>query len=271
MKEAKVIAISNQKGGVGKTTSSINISAELARAGFRVLLVDFDPQGSATSGLGIKRIPGKDIYDMFFGDVSLHDIIVDSCIPTLKVAPASKDLVGLEIELGKRPGRELILRTELNLLKELFDYVIIDCPPSSGLLTLNALGAAKYVLIPLQAEYYALEGITALIETISFVKATYHPGLEILGVFLTMYDSRTNLSLQVKAEAESYFGEKFINILVPRNVKVSEAPSHGLPICMYDASSTGAKAYKLISDEVIARTDELADEIHESVPRGTFS
>ena len=194
-----IIAISNQKGGVGKTTSAVNISAELARLGRKVLLVDFDPQGSATSGLGIElQEEGNDLFDVFFGRTTLAKIIKSSQIEGLSVAPASKDLVGLEIELGKTPGRELILKSELNLLRMNFDYVIIDCPPSSGLLTLNALGAADSILIPLQAEYYALEGISALMRTIQFVQATFNPDLRLLGVFMTMFDIRTNLSNQVE-------------------------------------------------------------------------
>jgi chromosome partitioning protein len=249
-----VISISNQKGGVGKTTSAVNISTELALAGRKVLLVDFDPQGSATSGLGI-TVPegGQDLYDMFFGKIPLSKIIVPSSIQGLAVAPASSDLVGLEIELGKAPGRELILKSELSLLRTTFDYVIIDCPPSSGLLTLNALGAADKILIPLQAEYYALEGLSALMRTIEFVRQTFNPGLEIVGVFMTMFDGRTNLSIQVEREAREYFKHLFLETKIPRNIKLSESPSHGLPIALYDAQSAGAKAYKALSMEIDAR------------------
>lgn len=249
-----VIAIANQKGGVGKTTSAVSISSELADAGYSVLLVDFDPQGSATSGLGVSLLEeGKDLFDVFFERVSIGQVIQDTNIKGLKVAPASKDLVGLEIELGKKPGRELILKTELTLLRSRFDYIIIDCPPSSGLLTLNALGAAQHILIPLQSEYYALEGLSALVNTIQFVQQTFNPQLSILGVFVTMYDSRTNLSSQVEEEARKYFGNLMFRTRVPRNIKVSEAPSHGLPIGRYDPSSSGAKAYKDIALEVVER------------------
>lgn len=250
----QVIAISNQKGGVGKTTSAVSLSAELAQMGHKVLLVDFDPQASATSGLGVQlKDEGQDLYDMFFGRISLSQILTPSPIENLSVAPASKDLVGLEIELGKTPGRELILKSELNLLQTSFDYVLIDCPPSSGLLTLNALGAAEKILIPLQAEYYALEGLSALMNTVEFVRNTFNPGLEILGVFITMFDIRTNLSNMVEQEARSYFGELVFESRIPRNIKISECPSHGLPICQYDPSSAGAVAYHNLAKEIRRR------------------
>lgn len=252
------IAIANQKGGVGKTTSAISISCELALMGHSVLLVDFDPQGSATSGLGVElREEGQDLYDMFFGKVSLADIITESQIPGLLVAPASRDLVGLEIELGKAAGRELILRSEINMLRTKFEYIVIDCPPSSGLLTLNALGAAERILIPLQAEYYALEGLSALMNTIHFVQQTFNPNLSILGVFLTMYDSRTNLSGQVEGEAKGFFKDLMFQSRIPRNIKLSESPSHGLPICKYDPGSAGAKAYHELTAEIHERCSNI--------------
>ena len=250
----RVIAISNQKGGVGKTTSAISIASELALTGRKVLLVDFDPQGSATSGLGVEAPePGEDLYDLFFQKASLGKIIRPTQIENLYIAPSSKDLVGIEIELGKAPGRELILRSELALLRSSYDYVIIDCPPSSGLLTLNALGASDSVLIPLQAEYYALEGISALMTTIDFVRQTFNPELSILGVFLTMFDIRTNLSTQVEKEASGFFKELMFVTKIPRNIKLSECPSHGVPICLYDAQSAGARAYRELSAEIDSR------------------
>lgn len=253
-----VIALSNQKGGVGKTTSAINIATELALLGAKTLLIDFDPQASATSGVGVALAEeGKDLYDVFFGRVTLSSIVVQSQVPNLSVAPASKDLVGLEIELGKAAGRELILKSELSRFKTRFDYVVVDCPPSSGLLTLNALGAADFVLIPLQAEYYALEGLSALLNTIEFVRQTFNPALRVLGVFMTMFDARTNLSMQVEQEASAHFKDSMFRTRIPRNIKLSEAPSHGLPIALYDATSAGARAYHALTQEIHERCAAL--------------
>lgn len=247
-------AISNQKGGVGKTTSAVSLASCFAARGFRTLLVDLDPQGNATSGLGVKELEeGKDVYDMFFGRISLDSIIVKSAVHKLDVAPSSKDLVGLEIELGKIPGRELILSSQINLLRSRYDLILIDCPPSSGLLSLNALGAASHVLIPLQAEYYALEGLSSLMETVEFVQHTFNPDLAILGVFITMYDSRTNLSREVLAEAKEHLGDLTFNTMVPRSIRISESPSHGLPVNLYDPACAGAKAYEALADEVLKR------------------
>ena len=249
-----VIAVANQKGGVGKTTSSVSIGAQLSLFGFKILLIDLDPQASASSGLGVAQLPeGKDLYDMFFGRVPLSDVVQKSVVEGLDVVPASRDLIGLETELGKAAGRELILRSQINLLHKSYDAVIIDCPPSSGLLTLNALGAAEWILVPLQAEYYALEGISQLMNTVSFVTQTFNPPLSVLGVFLTMFDGRTNLSLDVEREAKSFFSDKMFETRIPRNVRISEAPSHGLPIGMYDPISAGAKAYRELSAEIMMR------------------
>lgn len=256
----KIIAISNQKGGVGKTTSATSLSAELALAGKKTLLVDFDPQGNATSGLGVEfREEGSDLYDMFFDRIPLSDIIRKSAIEGLDVAPASKDLVGIEIELGKTPGRELILKSEIELLDGAYEIVLIDCPPSSGLLTLNALGAASDVIVPLQAEYYALEGISGLISTIEFVRQTFNPRLNLLGVFLTMFDARTNLAQQVASEARNYFGDVMFRSVIPRNIRLSESPSHGLPISQYAPDSAGAIAYKNLAEELLSRMVEAEE------------
>lgn len=252
----RVIAVTNQKGGVGKTTSAISLAAELALLGKKTLLIDIDPQASATSGIGVDpHEPGEDFYDLFFGRRSLTNLIKQTSIQNLSVVPSSKDLVGVEIELGKAPGRELILKSELFLLKSHFDYVLIDCPPSSGLLTLNALGASDYLIIPLQAEYYALEGLSALMGTVEFVKQTFNQRLELLGVFLTMYDARTNLSSQVESEARGFFKDLMFRAKIPRNIKISESPSHGVPICIYDKDCSGAKAYHDLALELNDRIE----------------
>jgi chromosome partitioning protein len=248
------IAFANQKGGVGKTTSAVSIGAELAKLGRKVLLLDLDPQCSATSGVGCQPISeGLDIYDLFLGEASLDKVIKQTPIQNLDLIPSSRDLVSLEVEIGKKPGRELILKTGFSLLEKKYDYVLMDCPPSSGLLTLNALGAADKVLVPLQAEYYALEGLSALMNTIQFVQQTFNPQLGILGVFMTMYDNRTNLSAQVEGEARNFFKELMFEAKIPRSIKISEAPSHGLPIGLYDASSPGAVAYRRLAAQIEER------------------
>lgn len=250
----KVVAVSNQKGGVGKTTSSISVAAEAALSGLKVLLIDFDSQASASSGLGIPlHAEGGDLFDMFFGKTTLAKLVVPSQVSNLDVVPASRDLVGLEIELGKQPGRELILRSELSDARRKYDLIVIDCPPSSGLLTLNALGAADHILIPLQAEYYALEGLSALLNTIEFVRQTFNPGLSILGVFMTMFDARTNLAVQVEAEARGHFRDQMFRTKVPRSVRLSECPSHAKPIALYDPESAGARAYRELTAEILVR------------------
>ena len=248
---SKVISVSNQKGGVGKTTSAVSLASEMAKMGRSVLLIDLDPQASASSGLGVKlQSEGEDLYDVFFGNISISKIIKQCLVNNLDVVPGSKDLVSLELEIGKTQGRELILQTELSLLKKQYDYIYIDCPPSSGLLTLNALGASDYILIPLQAEYYALEGISGLMNTVNFVKQTFNPKLELLGVFLTMYDYRTKLSGLVEEEARKFFNDLVFKTIIPRNIRLSECPSYSQPICVYDPKSIGAKAYHELATEI---------------------
>jgi chromosome partitioning protein len=251
---ATVVAISNQKGGVGKTTSAVNLSAEFAAAGLEVLVIDLDPQCSASSGLGLEVVnDGPDLWDVFKGGTRLEEIIRSSSVERVAVVPSSRDLVGLEVELGRRAGRELILRSEVARISHRYDVIVLDCPPSSGLLTLNALGASNWVLIPLQAEYYALEGLSQLVDTIDFVRGTFNPTLSILGVFMTMYDGRTNLSAQVEEEARAVFGEVMFSVRVPRSIKLSECPSHGVPVREYDSGSAGAVAYARLAREVVGR------------------
>ena len=252
---SRIIAIANQKGGVGKTTTAINLGACLAVAEKKTLVVDTDPQGNATSGLGIdKDEVERSIYDVLTDDASLADVIVPGVhFPYLDVVPATRDLVGAEVELVSRRNRETILRKAMAAVKDRYDYVLIDCPPSLGLLTLNTLAAADSVLIPIQCEFYALEGLSQLLNTVTVVQKNLNPQLQIEGVLLTMYDGRLNLSRQVADEAKEYFGPKVYRTTIPRNVRIAEAPSFGKPIVLYDILSVGAKSYLSLAREVIAR------------------
>ena len=249
---AKSIAVANQKGGVGKTTTAVNLAAIIANWGHRVLLVDADPQGNATSGIGIQRGSfRRSLYHSVVLDQPLSEIILPTTIQSLQVVPSNKDLAGAEIELVEVDQREFRLKHALSTVEENYDYVIIDCPPSLGLLTLNALTAAKSLLVPIQCEYYALEGVTELFDTLARIRRLHNPGLMIEGLLLTMYDVRSNLSAAVAADLRDFYGLQVFQAVIPRNVKLAEAPSYGKPIISYDAHSKGAEAYSQLAREII--------------------
>lgn len=252
----KVIAIANQKGGVGKTTTSINLSACVAEKGKKVLLIDIDPQGNATSGLSINNHDEKSVYDVLVDDIKIEDAIKPTMVKNLHICASNIDLAGAEIELVSLVSRENRLKNAIERMETNYDYVFIDCPPSLGLITLNAFTAADSVIVPIQCEYYALEGLGQLVNSIKLVKKHLNPDLEIEGVLLTMYDSRTRLSSQVAEEVSKYFGERVFDTVIPRNIRLSEAPSHGLPISMYDPLSKGARTYKKLAKELINKNKE---------------
>ena len=254
MPEHKIIALANQKGGVGKTTSAVNIASSLAAKKYSVLLVDCDPQGNATSGLGIrKKSSSGSVYDVIIGRSKTADMVCSTTVKNLSVLPSSMDLVGAEIELIDMADREARLRAALEQVRDSYDFIIIDCPPSLGLLTLNCLTAADGVVIPLLCEFYSLEGISQLTQTIRHVKSRVNPSLELIGVLVNMYDGRLTLTVQVMEEIKRYFGAKLFARPVPRNVKLSEAPSYGVPIDIYDKYSKGARAYEEVTEELIRR------------------
>jgi chromosome partitioning protein len=256
----KILAVANQKGGVGKTTTVINLAASLADVGRQVLLVDVDPQANMTSGIGLRGQagPGGTVYNVLTATdgAALKDpdvFIIPTAVPRLSIVPADRNLTGAEIEMVALPGRESQLRRFLNPLRDRFDHIFIDCPPSLGLLTLNALVAADGVMVPLHCEYFALEGLADLMTTLRRVKAGMNPGLDVDGVLLTMYDERTNLGQQVAGEVREFFKEKVFQTVIPRNVKLAEAPSHGMPVTTYDPKSRGADAYNALAQEFLAR------------------
>ena len=264
-KPPRVIAIANQKGGVGKTTTAINLGTALAAIGERVLVIDLDPQGNASTGLGIdRRNRTCSTYDVLIGDAPLRDSVVATAVPRLSIAPSTMDLSGLELELGHARDRAFRLRTAISAVNNGrsagtgdFTYVLVDCPPSLNLLTVNAMAAAHAILVPLQCEFFALEGLSQLLKTVEQVKATLNPGLTIHGVVLTMYDRRNNLSDQVVADVREFMGSKVYETIIPRNVRVSEAPSYGKPVLVYDLKCVGSEAYLRLATEIIQREKEL--------------
>ena len=252
---SQIICIANQKGGVGKTTTAINLSAALAVSEKKTLLVDCDPQGNATTGMGIDKVSiSKTLYHGLIGKTGLKSLIMDSDIDSLKVIPSRVELIGFEVEMMSNPEREIALKKLLGQLNDSFDYIIIDCPPSLSLLTVNALTAADLMLIPLQCEFYALEGLGQLLQTVKLIKRGLNPNLKIAGILLTMFDKRTNLSHQVAENADKYFNNLVFKTVIPRNVRLGEAPSFGKPILLYDAASTGAKSYFDLAKEIISKS-----------------
>lgn len=247
----KIISVANQKGGVGKTTTTVNLSTILAKKGKKVLLIDTDPQGNATSGLGVSKDVELSVYDILIGDTEFDETLQETAIKNLKVCPSNISLAGAEVQLVSMMSREQRLKKKLDKIKDQYDYILIDCPPSLGLVTLNAFTASDSVLIPVQCEYFALEGLGQLLNTVNLVKKHLNKNLEIEGALLTMYDARTNLSNQVVKEVKKYFEDKVYKTVIPRNVRLSEAPSYGMPITVYDPRSKGAKAYEKFAKELL--------------------
>lgn len=258
----KIIAFANQKGGVGKTTTCVNVASYMAAMGKKVLLIDMDPQGNATSGVGIEKTSStKTIYNVIDGDAIIDEVILSTDIPNLDFVPATVDLAGAEIDLVQLPNRESIIKNRLARVRNKYDYIFIDCPPSLGLLTVNALTCCDSIVIPIQCEFYALEGLTQLMNTIKLVKKHLNSALDIEGVVLTMKDSRSNLITQVGNEIKTFFGKKVFETAIPRNIRLAEAPSHGTPIGVYDSSSKGAKAYLALAEEILQRNNDKYEKI----------
>lgn len=258
----KIIAFANQKGGVGKTTTCVNVASYMAAMGKKVLLIDMDPQGNATSGVGIEKTSStKTIYNVIDGDAIIDEVILSTDIPNLDFIPATVDLAGAEIDLVQLPNRENIIKNRLARVRNKYDYIFIDCPPSLGLLTVNALTCCDSIVIPIQCEFYALEGLTQLMNTIKLVKKHLNSTLDIEGVVLTMKDSRSNLITQVGNEIKTFFGKKVFETAIPRNIRLAEAPSHGTPIGVYDSSSKGAKAYLALAEEILQRNNDKYEKI----------
>ncbi len=254
---AKIIAVANQKGGVGKTTTAVNLSACLAVKNKKVLVIDIDPQGNTTSGLGVdKNAVRQSIYDVIINEVDIEDTLVPTKVDNLMLSPSNINLAGAEVELVSVISREMRLKAALEDIENKFDFIMIDCPPSLGLLTVNSLTAADTILVPIQCEYYALEGLSQLMNTVKIVQKHLNRNLRVEGVVLTMFDARTNLSIQVVDEVKKYFGNKVYRTIIPRNVRLSEAPSYGLPIILYDEKSKGAECYMDLAEEVIECSEE---------------